>query len=77
MTTAITLFARKTVSEYRIPFEISGKVPNAETLAAMEEVPSIKFHKGFNLSAARSFVFLIYPQTLLSARSDHHYTSLS
>lgn len=42
MTTAITLFARKTVSEYRIPFEISGKVLNAETLAAMEEVQRMK-----------------------------------
>lgn len=42
MTTAFTLFARKAVSEYRIPFEISGKVPNDETLAAMEEVQRMK-----------------------------------
>lgn len=42
MTTAITIFSRKTVSEHRIPFEISSRVPNAETLAAMEEVQLMK-----------------------------------
>ena len=31
MTTAINVFARKAVRENRIPFEISGDVPNAET----------------------------------------------
>mgnify|MGYP006317010995 CR=1 FL=1 len=30
MTTAFNVFARKAVREYRIPFEISGDVPNAE-----------------------------------------------
>ena len=32
MTTAFNIFARKVVKEYRIPFEIGGKAPNAETL---------------------------------------------
>lgn len=38
MTTAINIFVKKVVREYRIPFEISGEVPNKETLEAMEEV---------------------------------------
>ena len=29
------VFARKAVREYRIPFEISGDVPNAETVEAI------------------------------------------
>ncbi len=29
-------------AEYRIPFEISGEKPNAETLEAMEEVEKMK-----------------------------------
>lgn len=35
MTTAINIFAKKAVREYRIPFEISGDVPNSVTYAAM------------------------------------------
>lgn len=31
MTTAFTVFAKKAVREYRIPFEIGAEVPNAET----------------------------------------------
>ncbi len=42
MTTAFTVFARKAVREYRIPFEIGGEVPNAETLEAMREVQKMK-----------------------------------
>ncbi len=38
MTTAITLFMRKTIREYRIPFDISGDVPNQATLEAIREV---------------------------------------
>ena len=37
MTTAINVFARKAVREYRIPFEISGDVPNVETVEAIKE----------------------------------------
>ncbi len=42
MTTAFNVFARKAVRENRIPFEISGDVPNAETAAALEEVRRLK-----------------------------------
>ena len=35
MTTAFNIFARKAVREYRIPFEISGDVPNAETMGKL------------------------------------------
>lgn len=38
MTTAFTVFAKKAVREYRIPFEISGEVPNQETKQAIENV---------------------------------------
>ena len=44
VTTAICLFAKKTVAEGKIPFEISAPVPNAETLAAIEEVNEMKRH---------------------------------
>ena len=37
MTAAFNLFAKKTVREYRIPFEISGEVPNAVTKKAIED----------------------------------------
>lgn len=36
MTVAFTIFAKKAVREYRIPFEIGAEKPNATTLAAME-----------------------------------------
>lgn len=42
MTTAFTIFARKSVREYRIPFEISGEIPNAETIEAIQEVNKMK-----------------------------------
>ena len=42
MTTAFNIFARKAVREYRIPFEISGDVPNAETVEAIKEVKRMK-----------------------------------
>lgn len=37
MTTAITIFAKKTVRENKIPFSVDRDVPNEETRAAMEE----------------------------------------
>mgnify|MGYP000135547520 CR=1 FL=1 len=46
MTTAINVFARKAVRENRIPFEISGDVPNAETLEAIQEVKKMKANPG-------------------------------
>ena len=37
MTTAFTVFAKKAVRENKIPFEVSGDIPNEETKAALEE----------------------------------------
>ncbi len=42
MTTAINLFMRKTVREYRIPFDISGDIPNQTTLEAIREVEAME-----------------------------------
>jgi DNA-damage-inducible protein J len=42
MTTAFNVFAREAVREYRIPFEISGEAPNAETAEALREVKRMK-----------------------------------
>ena len=42
MTTAFTIFARKAVREYRIPFEIGGRTPNTETENAIKEVALMK-----------------------------------
>lgn len=45
MSTAFTLFAKRTVRDNQIPFEISREIPNAETRAAIEDVEN-----GRNLS---------------------------
>ncbi len=42
MTTAFTIFAKKAVREYRIPFEIGGEAPNAETRETLREVAAMK-----------------------------------
>ena len=42
MTTAFNLFAKKTVQEYRIPFDVGAEIPNEETKEAMEEVRRMK-----------------------------------
>lgn len=42
MTTAFNVFAKKAVREYRIPFEIGGEKPNAETREALDEVRRMK-----------------------------------
>ena len=42
MTTAFNIFARKTVREYRLPFEIGGDPLNAETREALAEVRRMK-----------------------------------
>ena len=42
MTAAFTVFARKVVREQKIPFEISGDIPNAQTIAAIKEVQRMK-----------------------------------
>lgn len=46
MSAAFNIFARKAVREYRIPFEISGDVPNAETVEAIQEVKKVKVNPG-------------------------------
>ena len=51
MTTAFTVFAKKAVREYRIPFEIRAEVPNAETKKAIEDA-----RKGIGMSKAFSSV---------------------
>ena len=47
MTTAFNVFAKKAVREYRIPFEISGDIPNEETRRVLDNV-----EKGIGLSKA-------------------------
>lgn len=42
MTTAFCIFAKKAVRENRIPFEVSGEIPNEETRKAIEEVQRMK-----------------------------------
>ena len=42
MTTAFTVFAKKAVRENRIPFEVGGDMPNAETIQAFREAEQIK-----------------------------------
>ena len=51
MTTAFNLFAKKTVKEYRIPFEIGNDVPNAETKKSIEDA-----QKGIGLSRGFSTI---------------------
>jgi DNA-damage-inducible protein J len=41
MTTAFTVFAKAVVKQGKIPFEIAGSVPNATTIAAIEEAERI------------------------------------
>ncbi len=45
MTTAFNIFAKKSVREYRIPFEIGGEAPNTETMEAVNEVKRMKADK--------------------------------
>lgn len=51
MTTFFTVYAKKAVRTQKIPFEISGDIPNEETLRAIEDVKN-----GRNLSRAYSSV---------------------
>ncbi len=44
LTTAVTIFLRQTVRDQAIPFQISRDIPNAETLAALQEYPEMKAH---------------------------------
>lgn len=42
MTAAFNVFAKTVVRQQRIPFEIALNMPNAETMAAIEEVQRMK-----------------------------------
>lgn len=42
LTAAINTFVRQSIREQRIPFEISRDMPNAETIAAIEEVEMMR-----------------------------------
>ena len=42
MTTFFTISAKQAVREQRIPFDISMRTPNEETLAAIDEVRELK-----------------------------------
>ena len=42
MTTAFTVFAKQAVREQKIPFMLSKKTPNEETLEAIREVEQMK-----------------------------------
>jgi len=52
MSAAFTVFAKTVVRRQMIPFEISANVPNAATVAAIEEVQEMKrnpeLYKGFD-----------------------------
>lgn len=54
MTTAFNIFLRQSVRQGKIPFEVSLNIPNAATVAAMEEAekisrdPSTKRYSGFS-----------------------------
>ncbi len=45
MTTAFNIFAKKSVREYRAPFEIGDETPSAETVEAINEVKRMKADK--------------------------------
>lgn len=47
MTTAFNVFAKKTVKENRIPFEIGESRPNSVTKEAIEEVQRMKADPSF------------------------------
>lgn len=42
LSTAINMFLRQSVREQGVPFAVTRSVPNAETLAALEEVAAMK-----------------------------------
>ena len=42
MTAAFTIFAKTAVRRQKIPFEISRDIPNAATIAALEEAEAMK-----------------------------------
>lgn len=45
MTTAVTVFLKQAVREHGMPFMLTVKSPNQETLEALEEVEALKKEK--------------------------------
>lgn len=44
LSTAVGIFLRQSVREQRIPFDVKRDVPNAETMAALEETKEMEAH---------------------------------
>ena len=44
LSTAVNIFLRQAIRENAIPFSISRDVPNADTIAAIEELDEMKKH---------------------------------
>ena len=44
LSTAINIYLKKALEEQGIPFEVTRKAPNKETVAAMEEVKNMEEH---------------------------------
>ena len=64
MSTAINIFIRQTLRQGKIPFEITSDIPNAETLAAIDDV-----NKGRNLSKLYTDVDKMF-EDILSEDTD-------
>ncbi|NLD18679.1 MAG: type II toxin-antitoxin system RelB/DinJ family antitoxin [Clostridiales bacterium] len=58
MSTAVNMFVKKTVRDYKIPFDIGYEKPNAETIAAIKEVQEMKKHleEAKTYSSAREMI---------------------
>lgn len=44
LSTAVGIFLRQSVREQRIPFDVKRETPNAETVAAIQEVKDMEAH---------------------------------
>lgn len=64
MSTAINIFIRQALRQGKIPFEITSDIPNAETLAAIDDV-----NKGRNLSKLYTDVDKMF-EDILSEDTD-------
>ena len=51
MTTAFNVFAKTMVRQRKVPFEIAMDIPNADTIAALDEVEQMKQ----NLSLSKGY----------------------
>lgn len=64
MSTAINIFIRQALRQGKIPFEITSDMPNAETLAAIDDA-----NKGRNLSKAYTDIDKMF-EDILSEDTD-------